>query len=137
MSRAMEGRTAVDGVLDGLEYLVAEALRMRRTDMAEELVRALHAIADQEERRVLQSRIAPLRLVHVADEAVGEAGPGNVGAGNIVHIHGRGHPAQGLYHCLEQLQVEAEAFGMPFLAHLIGVACEAAQMEAEAAAGDS
>lgn len=114
--------------MDGLEYLVAEALRTRRSDLAEELVKTLHAIADMDDRERAQIHGRSLRLVHLAAAPSHERDEPE--AANVIHIHGRGHPARGLHLCLQLLQAEATAFNMPFLAHLIGVASEAADIEA-------
>lgn len=143
---------SVDSILDGLEYLVAESLRIRRSDLATELVKALHIIADVEELRLGASkhaaraslRLLPFSLppstsVSSADEPDGDMrenrAPDKNQSGkelsNIVHLHSSRHPARGLHLCLEQLQREAVAFCMPFVAHLIDAASEAALQEAE------
>lgn len=51
------------------------------------------------------------------------------GAAKVIALN-QFNPAQSLHLCLDQLRSEADTFGWTFVAHLIGVASEAASHEA-------
>lgn len=152
---AAERSAPVGSILDGLEFLISESLRGRRADLAEELVKALHAVAEIEELRLADgthragmtealSRLPsslprepePAATKAAVHHGIRSAAPpdrplSHAAPANVVSIHTARNPARGLHLCLEQLRTEAISVRLSFVAHLIQIASEAALEEGE------